>query len=484
MRSSRVFASICAVEPSRYSEIIGNKNGHTLLDQNIAYYIRKNSRIRNKDSFLHSRIIDKRWSFGDLRKQVEYLSRNLLSMGLRPSERVMSFSYGCFENYLLQLACSFLGCMYIAIPPEHYTADKLRSYLNQFQPQILYLSDKYQGQTDHAKFSLYDVLLSVIPELAFSYPGQTVQFEQSQEFPYLKKCIINGRNGEEIKEAHKFTHLLPSIHSYHEDHLGRFNLLLHPDEPILSLWNVDPPLEDKTFTSYSHMHCMNSGSQFTNALGLDSRCRVSFLHRHFSTPLGAIVVPFASLSTGFEIVLQNEDLLRKSPVDIVAEVNQQNLTCFVGNRVDFERIMNICGSEHRLSVNQIAIFEDSSVEETSQDFLLLVKERFKAQDVILFRGPVESCYMVTHRSANQGDLGILPYTGLKVVGDRGTYDAKILSRGVRGNLRLRGPHVTPYYYSNAGLLTEFQDELGWIATSRDGRIEQNGAWIAMKAQIY
>jgi len=63
---------------------------------------------------------------------------------------------------------------------------------------------------------------------------------------------------------------------------------------------------------------------------------------------------------------------------------------------------------------------------------------------------------------------------LKIVGDRGTTDAKVLSRDTRGNLKLKGPHVTSLFYNNAGLLTEVVDDKGWVSTSLEGTLAANG----------
>merc|ERR1712146_192370 len=109
-------------------------------------------------------------------------------------------------------------------------------------------------------------------------------------------------------------------------------------------------------------------------------------------------------------------------------------------------------------------------EPVSTEFMEKLANAMSLDDVLVFRGPMESCYMLSHRSLKKGDMGMVPHAEAKVVGDRGTTDAKVLSRNTRGNLKLKGPHMTPYYYNNAGFLTEMVDEKGWVSTSRDGTI--------------
>ena len=109
----------------------------------------------------------------------------------------------------------------------------------------------------------------------------------------------------------------------------------------------------------------------------------------------------------------------------------------------------------------------------------------KLDEIYVFRGPTEACYMLSMRTVKGGKTQMVPHSEMKIVGDRGTTDAKILSSNTRGNLKLKGPHVTPYYYNNSGLNTELVDDKGWVNTSREGVVKGVGQLDMFGgAQIY
>eukprot|EP00657_Telonema_sp_P-1_P001156 TRINITY_DN12555_c0_g1_i1.p1 TRINITY_DN12555_c0_g1~~TRINITY_DN12555_c0_g1_i1.p1 ORF type:complete len:111 (-),score=46.07 TRINITY_DN12555_c0_g1_i1:184-516(-) len=83
-----------------------------------------------------------------------------------------------------------------------------------------------------------------------------------------------------------------------------------------------------------------------------------------------------------------------------------------------------------------------------------------------------------------GFMGNVPHVEAKVVGDRGTSDAKILAAGSRGNLKIKGPHVSSNFYNNAGLLSEMVDGNGFVSTSREAVMTQTGAITYHAAQVY
>ena len=466
-----------------YSEILGPKERFCLFDQNIFHYIRTKSRTSYRSPALNFGDIPKRWNYGDLRKRIEGMARNLVSSGARPSARVLSFSPSCCESYFLQLACNVVGCIYVPVPPKSYTPENLRCFLNQFQPQILHVSEEYSSLKDgkNHKRSFYETLYSVIPELALSYPGQRVQHHLSEEFPYLKKCFISGRgSGSASSNIRGFQ--CPS-YSLHEDPLRRFHLLLHRDEPIIALHNPQPAIEDKVFTCYSHAHCMNAGKVLSSILSLGNGSRIASLAEDAYSPVGAIIAPYAALGCDGEY-LSLQSVLSDASEQETNDSNMEKIDCILLSKTEAVSLVAkpTCKALH--SARLYAIFEESSTSDTSMELMKEVKQKAQADDVYIFKGPMESCFMITCKSLRHGNIGVLPYTGLKVVGDRGTYDAKILAAGMRGNLKLRGPHVTPYFYNNAGLMTEFQDEFGWVSTSRDAILHDEENWTSLGAQEY
>jgi hypothetical protein len=160
----------------------------------------------------------------------------------------------------------------------------------------------------------------------------------------------------------------------------------------------------------------------------------------------------------------------------------------LGRRADFDLLLK---KKHAVSTDAaaprlkwVALFEDGVEAPVQKDYLEKVAAALRADDVFVFRGTMEAAYMLSYRSLHQGDLGMVPHASLKVVGDRGTTDAKILAANTRGNLKLKGPHVTPLFFNNAGLQTELVDDRGFCSTSREAVVSEAKQWTIEATQMY
>jgi len=491
----RTLSTMCAASASatastpklrpEFSELAGPQNV-PILDQLLGYYVNVQSRKLYYKDALRMEHQAVRWAYADIRKNSEALAQGLLCQGLRPAETMLAVQPCNCETYMMQLACAKIGALCAVVPHHDISADKLRGYLNQFQPrhfmgrEWIVVPDGKGKEMKERNLHFWDTIYNVIPELGMCYPGQKMQWIHSQEFTWLKKCIITDHNMNLLGTEPLRRILVWGPFSYYENRLRRMSQLLHPDDPVLALMDPKPALEDKTFIVYSHRNCANAGFIFANLLGLKAETRFGVLPNHHTDPIGAIVANYAALTSGAVLVNTHDNLFTDEHcIAVLEKMCVEEISGLLGTKQDFDVLMRHASNfdqdqyEH---LKWIALFESAGDEAISQEYLQTLKKTFYVDDVIVFRGTMESAYMVSWRSLAKGELGLVPHTQLKIVGDRGSVDAKILSRNTRGNLRLRGPQVSPYYYSNAGLMTELLDERGWVSTSREAILGKDGQW--------
>ena len=478
-----------------YSELKGPCDS-SLLDQLVGYYVNIQSRKMYYKDFLRIEHQAVRWAFGDIRKNSEALAHGLLQTGLRPGDRVLAVQPCNCETLVMQLACAKVGAMLAVMPHETISPDKLRYYLNEFQPrhfigrEWLIIPEKKGTEVVERNLHFFDMFYNVIPELGLCYPGQKFNWTHSQEFFFLKKTMITDHNVNLLGVTPIRRILIWGPYSYYEQRLRRFSLLSHPDDPILALEDPRPSVEDKPHIAYTHRNCVNAGYIFGQLMGLKAETRFAVMPNHHTNPLGSIIAPYAALTSGAVLVQAHDNLFTDDhAISTIEKLCVEEVSAVLGRKSDFDLLLKHAPNfdadqfEH---LKWVAIFENACVdEELNEDYMKKLCDAMKLEDVFVFRGTMESCFMLSWRSLKKGPLGMVPHAELKIVGDRGTTDAKILSRNVRGNLKLKGPHVTPFYYNNAGFLTELVDDKGWVSTSREGMIDSDGRWsIFSGAQLY
>lgn len=482
-----------AASNAKASEVAGPTT-QPLLDQLVGYYVNIQSRKMYYKDFLRIEHQAVRWAFADIRKNSEALAHGLLSQGVRPGDKVLAIQPTNAETLVTQLACAKVGALLCIVPHYDLTADKLRYYLNEFQPrhliarEWLVVPEKKGGQTIERNMHFWDMIYNVIPELGMSYPGQNMQWVHSQEFHFLRKIIITDHNINLLTVQPMRRVLVWGPHSYYDQKLRRISNLLHPDDPILALEDPHAASEDKKHIAFSHRNCVNAGFTVAQLLGLKAESRFGLLPNHHIDPVGSILAPYAALTSGAVLVYLHDNLYTDEHiVNVIEKLCVEEVTGIFGRKGDFDLVLKQAANfdadqyEH---LKWVAIFEDGFEPETSNEYLQKLATELGLDDVFVFRGPLEASFLLNWRSLKKGDLGLVPHAEVKVVGDRGTADAKILSRNTRGNLRLKGPHVTPYYVNNAGFLTELVDEKGFCATSRDATMTEAGALKFEEGQQY
>ena len=119
-----------------------------------------------------------RWTYQELKEQVDICARALLSSGLKKGERIGIWSPNCAEWTVIQFATAKIGAILVNINPS-YRLHELEYALKQSGCSLLVLADRF-------KTSNYtQILYQLAPELYQSEPGQL----QAAKVPKLRMII-------------------------------------------------------------------------------------------------------------------------------------------------------------------------------------------------------------------------------------------------------------------------------------------------------
>jgi fatty-acyl-CoA synthase len=479
--SGRFQSTAAAAAPSsgKFSELAGPRDVQ-LLDQLAGYYVNIQSRKMYYKDFLRIEHQAVRWAFADIRKNSEALAHGLLQTGCRPGQRVLAIQPCNCETLVLQLACAKIGALLCIMPHQNITADKLRYYLNEFQPshfvgrEWMVVPETKGGELVERNMHFWDMIYNVIPELGLTYPGQKFQWTHSQEFFFLKKTIITDHNMNLLCATPMRRMLVWGPYSYYEQRLRRLSTLLHPDDPLVALEDPKPAAEDKAHVVFSQRNCINAGYIFGQMMKLQAESRFAVMPNHHIDPIGIITAPYAAITSGAVLVQLHDNLFTdEHAISVIEKLCVEEVCGILGTKADFDMVLKHAGNfdadqfEH---LKWVALFENSVDEPITEEYLKKLSTALDLDDVYVYSGTFESCFMLQWRSLKKGNLGMVPHAEAKIVGDRGVADAKILANNTRGNLKLKAPHVTPFYFNNGGFMTEAVDERGFAATSREATV--------------
>jgi len=176
------------------------------------------SRFADQDAvyFLHG---DVRWSWADLDRQVDRVSRSLLALGLHKGDHFGVWATNVPEWVLLQFATARIGVILVTINPS-YRPNELAYAVRQSELCGLALIDHFKTTNFFAELN------EAIPEIA----NQSALLLQCSDFPKLKWVI--ALRGDSPAGTLSWHELLSMSESVSLEQLSYVEKSLSADEPI------------------------------------------------------------------------------------------------------------------------------------------------------------------------------------------------------------------------------------------------------------
>jgi fatty-acyl-CoA synthase len=122
-----------------------------------------------------------RWSYGELRREVDKLAAGLLTLGLEPGDRIGIWSPNNSEWVLTQFATAKAGLILVNINPAYRTVE-LEYALNKVGCKALILAEKFKTS------DYIGILRELASELGHATPGKL----ESARLPALRSVILLG----------------------------------------------------------------------------------------------------------------------------------------------------------------------------------------------------------------------------------------------------------------------------------------------------
>jgi fatty-acyl-CoA synthase len=240
-----------------------------------------------------------RYTYGQLKQQVENAARGMISIGVQKGDRVGVWSPNCAEWLIAQYALAKVGAIMVNINPA-YRLRELEHALTQSGPSILVAAKRFRD-SDYA--SMIDELAPRLPDLK-----QTV---------YLAK--------ERLGSAMTWDDLIESGKRVHESELRKREASLQCDDPINIEYTSGTTGRPKGAT-LSHHNILNNGFFIGEQLQYTPDDRIC-LPVPFYHCFGCVLGSLAALTHGSAVVLPSESFDAEA---CLAAVQEEHCTSLYG----------------------------------------------------------------------------------------------------------------------------------------------------------
>jgi fatty-acyl-CoA synthase len=411
----------------------------------------------------------KRYSYAQLRDEVERAARGLLAIGITRGDRVGIWATNCAEWVVTQFATAKVGAILVNINPANRSVE-LEYALHQSQCQTLVLIQGFRD-TDYVR-----TIREVCPESERAEFGAL----RSARLPELQRLIFIGANTPAAAEQEPapvpsgmlgWNELLQMGDSVPADQLRDREASLNFDDPINIQYTSGTTGLPKGAT-LTHHNVVNNAMLTANAMRFTHRDRlcipVPFYHC-----FGMVLSNLACVVTGATMVTPAPSFDADATLQAIAE---ERCTALHGVPTMF-----IAELEHP----EFDKFDLSSLRTGMMagspcpiEIMKRVVQRMHCSEMTIAYGLTEASPVITQTTIDDPielrvtTVGkVLPHTEAKIVSP---LDGKTVALGEHGELCTRGYHVMKGYYNNVSATKAIIDGDGWLHTGDLAVIDEKG----------
>jgi len=400
---------------------------------------------------------DIRWSYAELKRQVDAFAAGLIALGLVPSERIGIWSPNNAEWVVAQFASAKAGLILVNINPA-YRLGELEYALNTVGCAALIVAPSLKT-SDYIQ-----MLYELCPELADATPGEL----KSKRVPSLRTVIRLG--ADHTPGMFNFNQVPELANQGHRDRVEALTDLLQFDDPINIQFTSGTTGTPKAAT-LTHHNIVNN-AYFTGRqmrLGSDDRmCIPVPMYHCFGMVLGTLccVAHGATMvfsSAGFDatevlktVAEERCTALHGVPTMFIAELDDPDFTRFDLSSL---RTGMIAGAPCPVELMK-RLINDMHLSD------ITIAYGMTETGPVSFQTSIDDT--LERRVETVGR--VLPHIEIKIVDEAG----HIVPRGIAGELMTRGYCVMPKYWGDSERTAKAIDDAHWIASGDIAVIDEAG----------
>ena len=400
----------------------------------------------------------RRFTWKELRTEVERVARGLLALGIKKGDRVGMWATNCTEWVLMQFASAKLGAILVNINLA-FRSHELKYALNQSGCQTLVM---IRGFRDN---DYIEILFGMSPQARNSRPGEFC----SEHLPNLKNLVFIGEGAPEAML--KWDEMLANGDAVPVEELRKRESTLAPHDAINIQYTSGTTGLPRGAT-LSHYGVVNNGLLIGDAMKItyaDKICiPVPFYHC-----FGMVLANMTCLVSGAAMVVPAEYF---DPVETLRAVHEERCTALYGVPTMF--IAELQHPEFKsfdLSSLRTGIMAGSSC---PMELMRRVVDEMYCRELTIAYGLTEASPVITQTRYDDSlerrvsTVGRpLAHTEVKIVDPK---TGEIVPRGVNGELCTRGYLVMNGYYNDPESTRAAIDEDGWLHSGDVATMDEHG----------
>jgi len=398
-----------------------------------------------------------RFTFSELRRQVENLAAGFIALGLKPGERIGIWSPNRIEWVLTQYATAKAGLILVNINPA-YRVTELEYALNKVECRAIVTADRFRS-SDYV-----GMLRTLAPELNRCAPGAL----RAARLPHLT-TLIHMEDTEE-PGFYNFGAITAMGGATEHERLAELAGLLQPDDPANIQFTSGTTGAPKGAT-LTHNNIINNALCQAEVMGVDVGDR-------FCNPLplyhcgGTVCGGLLSIVKGVTVIWLGEAF---DPLSALETLQSERCTVFMGVPTIFVAVLNCAAfGQFDLSSLRAGMIGGAPCPEALMRQIL---NEMHMPDVTIIYGMTETSPVsiqtrtddtLERRVATVGQVH--PHTEIKIVDPSGL----IVPRGAQGEVCTRGYSVMLGYWNDEKATKEAIDPARWMHTGDLGVMDEHG----------
>ncbi len=400
---------------------------------------------------------DIRWSYTDLKHQIDALAAGLLAAGLAPGDRIGIWSPNNAEWVITQFATAKAGLILVNINPA-YRVSELEYALKKTACKALILATAFKTGDYVA------MIREIAPEIDGCAPGEL----ESDRLPHLKILIQITENPTAGMIA--FNAIAGLAGDAERQRLSELQDTLQFDDPINIQFTSGTTGFPKGAT-LTHFNILNNGFFVGEAMKLteaDRLCIPVPLYHCFGMVLGNL----ACTTHGATIIYPDEAF---EPLSVLATVEAEKCTALHGVPTMFiAELDHPKFKDFDLSTLRTGIMAGSPC---PVEVMKRVVDEMNMAEVTIAYGMTETS-PVSFQSGTDDPLErrvstvgrVHPHVEVKIIDDKG----RVLPPDEKGELLTRGYSVMQGYWNDPDRTAEAIDAAGWMHTGDLATLDAEG----------